>query len=194
VSGTRVISEDSLELELLRRIPLEVVQVAVSIPERQCDVNGKLLVGSVLAQSAEPARSEGAANVAAAGGRRIGEEIRGELSLRPSGTGRVLTIAADTLRDRGNEPYPAEDGRLRLRSCPFHAIARHVPQLVCGMTQAFIDGILRGIGNQSLEAALESTPGLCCVVLRDRREAASVAGREHPALPEPGRPQTTKSG
>jgi predicted ArsR family transcriptional regulator len=132
--------------------------------------------------------------VAAAGGRRIGEEIRAELSLRPSGTERAFTIAADILRDSRYEPYPAEGGSLRPRNCPFHAIARRPPEFVCGMNQAFIDGILRCMGTQSLEAALESTPGLCCVVLRDRREAASVAGREHPALPEPGRPQTTKSG
>jgi hypothetical protein len=34
------------------------------------------------------------------------------------------------------------------------------------MNQAFIDGLLRGLGNETVEAALECTPGDCCVTLR----------------------------
>jgi predicted ArsR family transcriptional regulator len=149
------------------------IEVEVSIPERQYSVIGKLLVDSILAEPGQEARSDVAANVAAAEGRRIGEEVRAELRMRPPGTERALATAADILRDRGYEPYPAEDGSLRLRSCPFHAVARHAPELVCGMNREFIEGIVRGIGNQTLEAALEPTPGQCCVVLRPgRREAA----------------------
>lgn len=132
---------------------------------------GNLLVDAILAEPGTPGRSEVAANVAAQEGRRIGQEVRAELRMRPPGAERALTIAADVLRDRGYEPYPAEDGNLRLRSCPFHAVARHAPELVCQMNRAFIEGIVRGIGNVSVEAALEPTPGECCVVLRRPKAA-----------------------
>jgi predicted ArsR family transcriptional regulator len=153
------------------------VEVEVSVPERHYDEIGRMLVDSILAEPGQAARSEVAANVAADEGRRIGEEIRTELRMRPPGTERALATAADILRDRGYEPYPAEDGALRLRSCPFHAIARHAPELVCRMNRSFIEGIVRGIGNQSLEVGLEPTPGQCCVVLRPRRPlSASPSG------------------
>lgn len=152
------------------------VEVQVSIPERQYDVIGKLLVDSILAEPGQAARSEVAANVAAGEGRRIGEEVRRELRMRPPGTERALAATADLLRERGYEPYPAEDGSLRLRSCPFHGVARHAPELVCRMNREFIDGIVRGLGNQTLEAALQPTPGQCCVVLRaGPREPAPTA-------------------
>jgi predicted ArsR family transcriptional regulator len=143
-------------------------EVEVSIPERHYDVIGKLLVDSILAEPEKVARPEIAASVARREGLRIGEQVRAELRMRPPGTERALATAADVLRDRGYEPYTAEDGELRLRSCPFHALSRHAPELVCGMNRSFIEGIVRGIGNQSLEAALEPTPGQCCVVLRPR--------------------------
>lgn len=142
------------------------VNIEVSIPERQYSVIGKLLVDSILAEPGQAERSAVAANVAATEGRRIGEEVRKELRMRPPGTERALAATADILRDRGYEPYPAEDGSLRLRSCPFHEVARHAPELVCRMNREFIEGIVRGIGNRTLEAALEPTPGQCCVVLR----------------------------
>ena len=145
------------------------LEIEVSIPERRYDVIGKLLVDSILAQSDEADRSDVAYEVAAQEGHRLGEEIRAEQRMRPPGTERALATATDILRDRGYEPYPADDGALRLRSCPFHALARHAPELVCRMNRSFIEGIVRGIGNQSLEAALEPTPGECCVVLRPRR-------------------------
>jgi predicted ArsR family transcriptional regulator len=171
------------------------VEIEVSIPERNYDVIGKLLVDSIMAEPGQAARAEVASNVAAAEGRRIGERIRAELRMRPPGTERALATATDILRDRGYEPYPAEDGSLRLRSCPFHAIARHAPELVCRMNRAFIEGLVRGIGNQSLEAALEPTPGECCVVLRPRRqEGPSTVGRPDPSFSRPGRTSTKQGG
>jgi hypothetical protein len=37
------------------------------------------------------------------------------------------------------------------------------------MNREFIDGFLRGLGNESVEAALEPTPGECCVKLRVKK-------------------------
>lgn len=146
----------------------------VSIPERSYDVIGKLLVESILAEPDQAERSEVAANVAAEEGRRIGETVRAELRMRPPGTERALATATRILEERGYEPYASEDGSLRLRNCPFHSLARHAPELVCRMNRAFIEGIVRGMGNRSLEAALEPTPGECCVVLRPAARTSST--------------------
>ena len=152
------------------------LEVKVSIPERQYDVIGKMLVDSILAEPGEEARAAAAGRVASAEGRRIGEQVRANLRMRPPGSERAMAAAADILRDRGYEPYPAEDGSLRLRSCPFHTLARHAPELVCRMNRHFIEGIVRGIGNETVEAALEPTPGQCCVVLRPApRKGAATA-------------------
>jgi predicted ArsR family transcriptional regulator len=144
-------------------------EVEVSIPERHYDAIGKLLVDSILEDPGAPDRLSVAEDVAGREGRVIGEAVRKELRLRPSGAERALTTASDVLRGRGYEPYLAEDGSLRLRSCPFHALARHAPQLVCRMNRAFIEGIVRGLGNDSVEAALEPAEGECCVTLRGPR-------------------------
>lgn len=144
-------------------------EVEVSIPERHYDAIGKLLVDSILADPGAPDRLGEAEDVAGREGRAIGEKVRRELRLRPPGAERALTTASDVLRARGYEPYAAEDGSLRLRSCPFHELARHAPELVCRMNRAFIEGIVRGLGNESVEAALEPTEGECCVTLRGPR-------------------------
>jgi predicted ArsR family transcriptional regulator len=141
-------------------------ELEMSIPERQYSVIGKLLVDSILAEPGQEERAEVAADVAAKEGRRIGEQVRKDLRMRPPGTERAMAATADILRDRGYEPYSGEGGSLRLRSCPFHAVARHAPELVCRMNREFIQGIVRGIGNQTVEASLEPAPGQCCVVLR----------------------------
>jgi predicted ArsR family transcriptional regulator len=148
------------------------VEFEVSIPERSYDVIGNLLVEAILAESDEADRSEVADKVAAREGRRTGEEIRVQLRMRPAGTERAMATATRVLQERGYEPYPGEGASLRLRNCPFHSLARHAPQLVCRMNRAFIEGIVRGLGNESLEAALEPTPGECCVVLRPQRRSA----------------------
>ncbi|HEX8098912.1 MAG TPA: helix-turn-helix domain-containing protein [Actinomycetota bacterium] len=146
------------------------VELDVSIPERKYDVIGKLLVEAIKAEDRNPDRSEVAASVAAEEGRGVGERIRSELHLRAPGTERALSTATEVLEAHGYEPYRAEAGSVRLQNCPFHALSRHAPELVCRMNRAFIEGVVRGIGNESVEAALEPTPGECCVVLRPSKQ------------------------
>ena len=96
----------------------------------------------------------------------IGGEIKQEMHLRPPGSERTLAIAEQTLSEYGFEPYREGGETISLRNCPFHRLARQAPDLVCGLNREFIDGMLRGLGNDSVEAALLPTPGECCVKLR----------------------------
>jgi hypothetical protein len=38
--------------------------------------------------------------------------------------------------------------------------------VVCGLNVAFIDGVLRGLGNDTVTAELAPEPGFCCVRVR----------------------------
>jgi hypothetical protein len=50
------------------------------------------------------------------------------------------------------------------------------------MNREFIEGIVRGLGNRTLEASLEPTPGQCCVVLR---QGARERGSAPDGVPDP---------
>jgi predicted ArsR family transcriptional regulator len=104
--------------------------------------------------------------VAREAGLGIGQRFREDRRLGRPGAERALATAAAILEDHGFEPYRPRLDEVALRNCPFHSLAREAPELVCRMNQAFIDGLLRGLGNETVEAALECTPGDCCVTLR----------------------------
>jgi predicted ArsR family transcriptional regulator len=61
---------------------------------------------------------------------------------------------------------PVRDGdTVRLRNCPFHRLAEAFPPVVCGMNLALLDGLLDGAGLPGWRAAIEPTPGHCCVAI-----------------------------
>lgn len=141
------------------------LEVDVSIPERRYDIVGEIMVAALTEDSKEPPR-EAARRIAYERGRTIGGKVKAELRLRPPGSERALAVAEETLADYGYEPYRVTDDTISLRNCPFHDLSRRAPELVCGLNREFIDGFLRGLGNDSVEVALVPTPGECCVKLR----------------------------
>ncbi|MFF4316049.1 helix-turn-helix transcriptional regulator [Streptomyces sp. 900105755] len=138
---------------------------AVSLPARDYRTAAELL-----AEAAEQAGLDAGLCAAA---RRRGEALRG--SAAPCGG---LEEAMETLAARGYEPHleaagSAEDAAgtaaavVRMRNCPFHAVAERFPPLVCGMNLALLEGLL-GTGGP-VRARMAARPGECCVVV----EAAS---------------------
>jgi predicted ArsR family transcriptional regulator len=127
-------------------------EVSVSVPPRDYE-----LAADLLAEAAETSGEARAAldAVAARAGRRLGEE-GGEGSLQAVLTG------------RGYEPFEDEAGVIRLRNCPFHRLAEQHREVVCGMNQAYLDGLLEGLGRTDVRASLEPEPGRCCVAIRAR--------------------------
>ncbi|WP_152362424.1 helix-turn-helix transcriptional regulator [Microlunatus speluncae] len=116
----------------------------VSLPSRDYRTAADLL-----AEVAEEARLDADLQAAA---RRRGEALRGKGD--PVG-------AAELLATRGYEPFE-DEGVLRLRNCPFHALAEAFPPLVCGMNLALVEGLL---GDSGLTARMDARPGLCCVAI-----------------------------
>ncbi|HJT38657.1 MAG TPA: transcriptional regulator [Actinomycetota bacterium] len=133
------------------------------------------LIARMLSASVEDARSKDAADAAArAKGREIGKEARARTSGRPSDA-MLLRRLGDVLSENGFEPV--RRGReVRLRNCPFHALANDYRDLVCGMNVAMQRGVLEGLGTSRVEAVFEPTPDACCVAFRigEQRRAARL--------------------
>jgi predicted ArsR family transcriptional regulator len=137
------------------------LDVTVSIPRRSYDFAGSILVdalartgSSALETVHESAREEGAS---------LGRQIKHEQRLANPSHKRQVSQVLDVLYDRGYEPYIDEQGALRLSNCPFHALAQQSIEIVCGLNQAFIEGVLSGLGAKELSAVLDPRPGECCV-------------------------------
>lgn len=130
--------------KLYRRAPVEV---AVSLPARDHHT-----VAELLAEAAERARLDDELQAAA---RRRGAE----LAAGPLGS---LGQASAVLAARGYEPY-LDGETVRLRNCPFHALAESHPTLVCGMNLALLEGLLGG--SVGLAARIDARPGQCCVCI-----------------------------
>ncbi|CAM5326272.1 helix-turn-helix transcriptional regulator [Streptomyces avidinii] len=135
---------------------------SVSLPARDYRTAAELL--------AEAAEEVGLDAVLCASARRRGEALRG--SAAPCGG---LAEAMEVLAARGYEPH-LEGGKdvqdaegeaaarvVRMRNCPFHAVAERFPPLVCGMNLALLEGLLGADG--PVRARMDARPGECCVVV-----------------------------
>ena len=71
---------------------------------------------------------------------------------------------ARLLAEQGYEPYD-DQGVTRLRNCPFERLEQTHRELVRRANLAFVEGLLQGLGTESLQAVLDSRPGRCCIAL-----------------------------
>lgn len=148
------------------------VEIQVSIPERRYDLAGELLLEAVRSHGKNETAADAAFRVARDRGLALGEEKRRTRRLRPLGPERALAVAEEVLDEHGFEPYRDAPGVLALKNCPFHSFAQAAPDLMCRMNQSFIDGLLRGLGNDTVEAELACKAGDCCVTLHRRTATA----------------------
>lgn len=139
---------------------------SVSLPARDYRTAAELL-----GEAAEQAGLDDGIRAAA---RRRGESLRDPAS--PCGG---LAEAMEVLAARGYEPYlegTEEAGEatgapapvVRMRNCPFHAVAERFPPLVCGMNLALLEGLLGADG--PVRARMDPRPGECCVVVETSKK------------------------
>jgi predicted ArsR family transcriptional regulator len=129
--------------------------VSVSLPERHYDLAGDLLAAALVEAERSGERP------AAVLDRRAFERGR-EMAARAAATGPAGALAL--LEEQGFEPRP-QDGGIALANCPFHVLAQEHTELVCGMNLRLLEGVLAGIADSGLTAALRPEPGMCCVRL-----------------------------
>jgi predicted ArsR family transcriptional regulator len=141
------------------------VQVSISIPERQPAALAELLIDAVLTAGPDETAREAVLRIAEEHGRTLGDGARAAARPGRLGAERALTLAEGTLRSRGYEPFRASPTCVRMRNCPFEPLAHQATDLVCGMNQRLMTGLLDGLQAHGVRAALAPRSGACCVEL-----------------------------
>lgn len=129
-------------------------EFSVSLPDRRYERVAGLFASALesLGDESVPAPLQEAAH-------ELGEQLG---TTRRRGAPIKRLIAAMTAG--GYEPVTDNTGAIRLRNCPFDALAHAHRPLVCGTNLAIAEGITRGAGATTVRAVLDFQPGLCCVV------------------------------
>lgn len=143
-------------------------QIDVTLPARRYELAARLLTRA-LSEGGE-ARTGALARAAEAWGRQLGVEARGRQGTRPDSK-RLLQAAFDALRATGFDPRRNPNGEVVLQNCPFAALQRETPELICGMNLALCHGLIAGLQAARWTARLEPGPGRCCVLIQTHREA-----------------------
>jgi predicted ArsR family transcriptional regulator len=144
------------------------LELRFSLPERRPEALAELLVDAVTSAGADESPRHAALRAAETAGQRLGAGIRAERRTGRLGAERALTIVEDVLRRQAFEPARVTSTCIRLRNCPYQPLATRATELVCGMNEQFMTGLLRGLDARSVEAVVAPTPDACCVELRSR--------------------------
>lgn len=140
------------------------VDLELSVPPRRYD-----LVASILARGLATAEQTGddalASTFAVAHdeGERLGRLRRtpGRMS-----TAATTDAATDVLTDLGYEPRRESERCLHLCNCPFDSVVGVATDVVCGLNQRFVAGVLDGLGgHRNVRAVLDPAPDRCCVTV-----------------------------
>ena len=139
-------------------------EIEVSLPERKYDLAGQVMAQAITAaeQTATPI-SDTLAHAAREAGRVLGNEVRAKAGARPT-QATTLKAVNDVLTEHGYEPRMAGKA-ITLANCPFHNLAQHHTELVCGMNLDLISGLLEDVCPGALRARLTPTPDMCCVTI-----------------------------
>src|SRR5439155_5296923 len=136
--------------------------IDVTLPARRYQLAARLL--SRAASEGGPTQAAALERAAEAWGRELGTEARGRSGPRP-GAARPLRSALAALRAAGFEPRQDADGEIVLANCPFAALQRAAPALICGMNLALCRGLVQGLRAPRWTARLAPAAGRCCVLI-----------------------------
>ena len=138
-------------------------QLDLSLPERRYELAGRVFARALTAVA--PAARSALERAARAEGRRLGADAR-RRTTASAGTDRLLANTLAVLDECGYDPARV-NGEVRLRNCPFDALANECRPLVCGMNLALLRGLLAAAGARGTRVELRPPEaGSCCVVLK----------------------------
>jgi len=138
-------------------------QVNVTLPQRDYEMLSRLMVRA-LDQQIPPAVSLKLREEGRNAGSVMADEAR-NLAGRRSNRRRLLQAAMEVLWRRGFEPR-RQDGEIVLGNCPFEAVAREHPKVVCEMNLAILGGFVEKLHVKGTAARLAPQDGRCCVIVR----------------------------
>jgi predicted ArsR family transcriptional regulator len=136
-------------------------QVAVSLPPRRYELAAQLLSAAVDAAKT-PETLSALADVSCSFGEALGREARDRAG-SGAGTPELLDAAMNVLATYGFEPQAEPELGIRMRNCPFHALAESHRSLTCGMNLTMMEGLVRALQASDVHALLDPQPGHCCV-------------------------------
>jgi predicted ArsR family transcriptional regulator len=136
------------------------------IPDRHPETLAELLLEAIAAARPGEAPVAAALRVAYDAGRRVGVATRQAERPGRLGPERAMALASKVLGNRGFEPARDSATCVRLHNCPYLPMAAQASDLVCGMNQRHVAGLLDGLqAPDSVAAVLAPGPGRCCVEL-----------------------------
>jgi predicted ArsR family transcriptional regulator len=152
-----------------KRYQVSDLDLGISVPPRRYDLVGRVLARTLGRASRHGDPAEEAWDVAREEGRRLAEAAG-------SRSGGSRPDVERVVADLGFAPV-REDGRLRLRNCPFHSVADAAPGLVCTLNHGLLTGLLEGLYDGSGPAGggtdggpsarrVDPRPGGCCVEIQ----------------------------
>jgi predicted ArsR family transcriptional regulator len=127
--------------------------VEVSLPPRRYSLAAEILADG-LDRSMDTAAVSNVLDAARAAGDGLAS------SVAPS-AGREALFAV--LRENGYEPFEDTEGVVRLRNCPFDALAERHRELTCSMNLALLASVVERLPGAGLTAQARPTDGACCV-------------------------------
>lgn len=136
-------------------------EFAVSLPPRRYDLVGDILAAAVTRAADGAPLDRSLSSSAREEGLALGRAVTG------GDHGPTLPAVAEVLAGQGYEPEVAE-AVVSLRNCPFDTLAQKHTELVCGLNQDFVQGVVDGLERSDVRACLEPQPGWCCVKVRSR--------------------------
>jgi predicted ArsR family transcriptional regulator len=145
-----------------KRYVASSAEIVLEIPPRRYALAGRLLVRAIEEGSSRASARSAAMRIAGDEGRHLGQEFATRTQ-----RGDVLA-AVDLLSDLGFEPLRDDSGSVVLANCQFHVLADAAPDLVCGMNEALVQGLIDGLGVDDVDALLAPEDERCCVVLTHR--------------------------
>lgn len=139
-------------------------QLEVSVPPRSYELAAQLLATAV-STTPSPETTAALSRVARSFGESLGSEAQ-QQAAPATDPDSLLSAAQGVLAAYGFEPFRDAQGVIRLRNCPFHALAATHRGLVCGMNLSLMEGVVEGLRVSGIEAVLDPQPGMCCVSFR----------------------------
>jgi predicted ArsR family transcriptional regulator len=132
-------------------------EIAVSLPPRSYDLAAEILAEGIERRDiAGAGATAGVLEAARERGERLVEQ---QAAGSPGGAERLIGL----LVDQGYEPTRDEDGVVRLRNCPFHALVDNHRALTCSMNLAMLEAVAEGVGDGGLVPEAQPREGFCCV-------------------------------
>jgi predicted ArsR family transcriptional regulator len=138
-------------------------QLDMSLPARRYELAARLL-SQGLSAVPDAITADAIRKAAQHFGGRLAEQARRKTGPHAK-RARLLGNAEMVLRSYGFDPART-DQLIRLRNCPFDAVARDYRGVVCKMNLAVMQGFAKGLGRLAMRAERDPQPGQCCVALR----------------------------